>query len=94
MRGDYFPAIGCACALGALAYNAIGTFEERETNSWLELNYGTWYHSGFAAGFDGEPFKVPILSKVSAEQYAQGHADGQAAWKAVVEAGLVEADAT
>lgn len=91
MRGWYFQNKDCACGLGAIAANGGCSRNEDRADRWLVRN-GGFHHSyigGFAGGFDGEQSLVP---GANAEEYKQGYADGQSAWNAVVDAGLVEVD--
>jgi hypothetical protein len=79
---------GCACGLGAIYALEHGA----EKKDWIGLLHvissfndkDKDYGIGFADGFDGLP-----RAYIEFSEYRTGHEDGKAAWKAVVESGLV-----
>lgn len=80
VRHGYFPAIGCACGLGAMFYTTHNKIDNTRTvNEFFDELYGSTYRCAFASGFDNDEYNT---------HYA-GYEDGCAAWQAVVDAGLV-----
>jgi hypothetical protein len=78
MQGDYFPAPGCACALGAIARMKAGVdITEGRAGNILQIYFGLpfSYITNFADGFDGNP------KYLDADQEA--YDDGKAVWEAV-----------
>lgn len=82
---------GCACGLGAVYAQKLNVRTECVGEVFTEIKkYGLSpsYVSGFIAGFDGVDFDE--MRDVLIEDESIGYEDGQAAWKAVVDAGLIK----
>ncbi|WAH35007.1 hypothetical protein [Alicyclobacillus dauci] len=92
MQGDYFPEQGCACGIGCMSRTVVGLLPEEDFDpiSIMEdaFNVSHNYVVGFTRGFDNLDNK-----EIYGNDMKDGYADGQAAWKAVVEVGLVEGGA-
>jgi hypothetical protein len=88
MQGEFFPAEGCACGLGAIFAQKFGKpvslIEDGDVIHKLEDLFPEGYRLGFVHGFDGrEPsFKD---NKVINETYNLGYEDGRASFEAVKE---------
>lgn len=75
----------CACGMGAIYYVLKKSADiEGRVGGFMNSHYGSSYKGGFADGFDGREYRgLDRSSKI-------GYKDGKNAWRAVVEAGLVE----
>lgn len=85
VQGDYFPADGCACALGAIAVQNGLRKDDLEISDWYENNDFPFI-TPFTLGFDG---LAPSNSGFWTKDDWQAYKNGRAAWKACMDAGLV-----
>lgn len=75
-QGNYFPSVGAACGVGAVASNHIGHawVNAFTISEFLELFKGD-YIDGFYTGFDGVS-----LSGYASDGRKTGYSDGRRAW--------------
>jgi hypothetical protein len=82
-QGSYFPAEGCACALGAVAnVNGIRNNDSIQTYYFWLNTIGDDALNAFADGFDNKSFFADDRDILD-DKLKKIYEDGKAAWEAV-----------
>lgn len=88
-QGAYYrPSLNNACGIGAVVI-ASGAFDGDPIHFWSTftngLGFDESYHNGFTTGFDTVwlPSEMMDLEERIQPGFADGYADGRAAWDAV-----------
>lgn len=83
MQGDYYPAKGCACGLGAVVSWKSINGESDPSVAIIGLGIESDYAYGFACGFDGKDDDRIMHDYDKLEKFRLGFDDGKNAWEAV-----------